>query len=391
MDDDEMKNFAGILGNLAAQPGGLLGGLFPPQPPYGPQQPGARPFGADPNAISLAAAESAAELARTLRNIDHQAAIMAAFGKAMGAPGTQSADSGSQGVGPGRPVSAEVPDADSYAPAPSDPLGAQAAGDTVGAAGPSSPAQSRKPSRRQAPQWPPRSPYSPTSSIPTDPPWVPNISSTMTSNGQVENRWPVPENPETSTLLQGIAAVPSQTWPKINLPTLQRYGIDPDDLVGRIVRAEDASQNSSAKNPWSSATGLGQFTDGTWPEVLKNYKRDLYDWFSPDPDNKKRLELRFDPTLSRQMAGAYADQNAKALTDAHLPVTNTNIYLAHHFGAEGAKKILTADPNASAPSVVSTKALQDNSWITPTMAARDLIQWAEDRMEHGAGWRRPPR
>lgn len=390
MDDDETPEFSGILGNLGLPSGGLFAGLLPSQPPYDPQQPGGLPFGTDPAALSLAAATSASDLARTLRNINHQAAIMAAFGKAMGAPGTVSADPASHGGDAGPTIPAAAPDVNSYAPAEADPLSARAAGDTVGAAGPSNPVQSRRLTRRQEPQWPPRSPYPPTSSIPANPPWVPDISGTMTPNGQVENRWPLPEKPDTSTLLQGIAAIPSQNWPKIDLPTLRRYSIDPDDLIRRIVRAEDASENPSAKNPSSSATGLTQFTKGTWPEVLKNYKRDLYDWFSPDPHDEKRLALRFDPALSRQMAGAYADQNAKALADAHLPVTYANIYLAHHFGAEGAKRILTADPNALAPSVVSANALQDNNWITPTMAARDLIQWAEDRMEHGAGWRRPP-
>jgi len=113
MDDDETTDFRGILGNLGAQPGGLLGGLFPPQPPYAPPQPGALPFGADPDAMSLAAAAGATDLARTLRNINHQAAIMAAFGKAMGAPGTASAAPSSQDAGPAPSVPAEAPDASS--------------------------------------------------------------------------------------------------------------------------------------------------------------------------------------------------------------------------------------------------------------------------------------
>jgi len=390
MDDDETTPFRGILGNLGAPPGGLLGGLFAPQAAYDPQQPGGPPLATDPTAISLAAAASAADLARTLRHINHQAAIMAAFGKAVGAPGTRADPLQDAGPGPSAPAAA--PDASSAAPVASDPRSAQAehaAEGTVDAAGPSNPVQSRRPKPSTTPQWPPAWPYPPAAAHPISPPWLPEANGDATANGQVENRWPWPEKPDTSTTLQGI--VPSTTLPKINLPTLQRYGIDPDEVIRRIVRAENASQNPSAKNPSSSATGLGQFTEDTWPDVLKHYRRDLYDWFAPDPNNEKRLALRIDPALSRQMAGAYADQNAKALADAQFPVTYANIYLAHHFGAEGAKRILTADPNAPAPSVVSTKALRDNSWITPSMTARDLIQWSENTIEHGPGWPRRSR
>jgi len=404
MDDDETKNPPGILGNLAAQPGGLLGGLFPPQPHYDPQQPGALPFGADPNAISLAAAESAAELARTLRNIDHQAAIMAAFGKAMGAPGTRSADPAAQAAAMGAAAPAEAP----VAPSPVPVLARQRAPARVAPAAPVGPDTPfmRNPvplPMAKVPQWP----------IP----------------GTVEQRWAAPgaEIPDTSTLLQGIADAPLPTqplaenpdWsslphgivnvspfglpqpdlenpdtrallqnssavpspPKLRLPVLERNHIDPDELTRRIVRAE-SSGNPNAKSPTSSATGLAQFTDKTWLDQIKRYRPDLVAW---RPSDEALLKLRTDPSLQREMAARYTEENARALDRAKFPVNDRNLYLAHHFGAGGAKSLLTAeidDPNKLASEVIPW-AMKDNAWITPTMTVPDVLQWIQNRIEHG--------
>src|SRR6266850_1994357 len=93
---------------------------------------------------------------------------------------------------------------------------------------------------------------------------------------------------------------------------------------------------------------------------MRNYRRDLFDWWSGNPDGL--LELRTDPALSRQMVGAYADQHAKLLSAAKLPVTQGTLYLAHHFGIGGAKAILNAtDPNALAKDVLSPEVVRRNS------------------------------
>jgi len=423
MDDDETTDFRGILGNLAAQPGGLLGGLFPPQPPYGPQQPGALAFGADPNAISLAAAESAAELARTLRQIDHQAAIMAAFGKAMGAPGTRSADPTAQGVDTGASAPAEAP-----AASPSAPVVAQRA---PVPATPRTPIDANAAFQRSAvplprprpnvPQWPTpgvfdqrwpslENPGASTVLQDTASAPLPRLSKAALENPDwstlprsvagVPSPGPNPGliNPATRTLLQDTVDIPSPGWSKRDFPTLQQFGIDPDDLVRRIVGAE-SSGNPNAESESSSATGLGQFTKPTWREMFAHDRPDLDDFWTTDPKAKidpekenKIQPLRTDPVLSRQMTATYADQNVKALQHANVPVTYRNIHLAHFLGPNDAIKILTADPNALATSVVSAGSVRSNRRvITPTRTVGSLLQWAEDKMKHGAGRQSPLR
>jgi hypothetical protein len=171
------------------------------------------------------------------------------------------------------------------------------------------------------------------------------------------------------------------------LRNLQKNGIDPDDVAKRIVRAENAEGNPYLKNVTTSATGLGQFTDETWRDLIKKYRRDLFDWWSPDPQGL--LELRTDAELSRQMVAANADKHAKELEETGLPVTKGTIYLAHHFGRGGAKAILTAEPNTLAMRVLTPGAVTENrNVITPTTTVQDLRSWADDVIENGPGVRR---
>jgi len=418
MDDDKKTDFHGILGNLAAQPGGLLGGLFPPPPAYDPQQPGALPPGADPTTLSLAAAASASELARTLRNIDHQAAIMAAFGKAMGAPGTRSVDTAAQGAGAGSSVPADAP----YAESSAQLLARQ--GPPAQAASPA-PVNANSVFQRSPVPLPPPRPKVADWPVPgiVDQRWalpgaeIPNTGALLHGIASLPSPTdPVAENadwssqphdiasvaspsltprlekPDTRALLQDIVDIPSQTPSQIDFPTLRTFGIDPDDLTRRIVRAENPSEDPNAKAASTTATGLTQFTKDTWRDVLKPYRRDLYDYWSGDPKETGLQALRTDPALSRQMAAAYADENVKVLDRANIPVTYRNIYLAHFLGPSDATNLLRADPDTSARSVLSPASVRANHrLITPAMTVRDLIHWGEDRMEHGAGWRQPAR
>jgi hypothetical protein len=386
MDDDETPDYPGILGNLGAQPGGLLGGLFPSPPPY-PQQPAGLPPGADPTAISLAAAASATDLARTLRHIDHQTAIMAAFGKAMGVPGTASADALSQGAGRRLSGPVAASDASSADPTALRDTIAQASAAAPGIVSPSPP-QSAVPPRprpQSAPQWPPRW-NPPISSLPSNPPGMPGMNGSTNPNWPIQSRWLWPE---TSALLHDTAGVPLPPPP--NFPVLGKNQIDPNDLVWRIVRAE-SSGNPNAKNPSSSATGLAQFKNKTWVEQIKHYRPDLAAWWGSDEAIKAQ---RADPNLQQEMAARYAEENARALERAKFAVNDRNLYLAHHFGATGATDILSAenqDPYKLATDVLSDAAVRANpNVIGPTTTVRDLIQWSDDRMKFGPGKRQPSR
>ena len=120
-------------------------------------------------------------------------------------------------------------------------------------------------------------------------------------------------------------------------------------VVDQIVRAE-SNGNSTAKNPHSSAAGLGQFVNGTWLEMVRADRPDL----AKERDDNEILELRQDPRLAREITTRFAERNALALRRRGLPVTPGTLYLAHFSGSAGAVAILSAPDYADAALVMAS-------------------------------------
>lgn len=145
-------------------------------------------------------------------------------------------------------------------------------------------------------------------------------------------------------------------------------------LIDSIIGAESGG-NPNAKNPNSSATGLGQFIASTWLDTLSRERPDLVAGKSRD----EILALRNDPDLSRQMTEAYAAQNGKIISNAGFEANPGNIYLAHFAGPQGAVKVLSADPNAPVEAVLGPQAVAANPFLKG-MTAAGLQAWAAKKM-----------
>lgn len=144
------------------------------------------------------------------------------------------------------------------------------------------------------------------------------------------------------------------------------------------VRGVESSGDDNARNPRSSATGRYQFTDGTW---LATYKaRFGNDGLSDQQILAKRTDGAVQEVLMRELT----DQNEKSLRAANLPVTAGTLYLAHFAGEAGAKQLLTANPNASAASVLGEKVVNANPHLRG-MKAKDVIAWADRKMGSTGG------
>lgn len=154
-------------------------------------------------------------------------------------------------------------------------------------------------------------------------------------------------------------------------------------LVDSIIGVESGG-NPNAKNPNSSAGGLGQFIDSTWLAMLKQERPDLVEGRSP----QELLALKSDPALSRQMTEAYANQNGRILSGAGFDANPGNTYLAHFAGPQGAVKVLSADPGAPIESILGPQAVAANSFLRG-MSAGDLQAWASRKM--GGDPQQPPR
>ena len=140
-------------------------------------------------------------------------------------------------------------------------------------------------------------------------------------------------------------------------------------LADRIVGAESGG-NATAKNPRSSASGAGQFIEGTWLDMIGRYRPDL-----AGLGREQVLGLRNDPSLSRQMTQAYADENGQKLQAAGLPVNDGSKYLAHFAGPRGAINTLSADPSTPVPQVLDARQVAANPFVR-SMTAGQLVDWA---------------
>lgn len=152
-------------------------------------------------------------------------------------------------------------------------------------------------------------------------------------------------------------------------------------LIDSIIGAESGG-NPNAKNPNSSATGLGQFIASTWLDTLSRERPDLVAGKSRD----EILALRNDPDLSRQMTEAYAAQNGKILSNSGFEANPGNTYLAHFAGPQGAVKVLSADPGAPVEAILGPQAVAANPFLKG-MTAADLQAWASRKM---GGAAQPP-
>ena len=150
-------------------------------------------------------------------------------------------------------------------------------------------------------------------------------------------------------------------------------------LVERIVGVESGG-NASAKNPLSTATGLGQFIESTWLRMMQTYRPDL----ARALDRDQLLALRLDPTLSREMVANLARENKSYLEAGGQQVTAGRLYLAHFLGPEGARLILASADTMLLETVLGTGVIRAN----PFLSGRDVAyvkSWAEAKMRHRGG------
>lgn len=119
----------------------------------------------------------------------------------------------------------------------------------------------------------------------------------------------------------------------------------------------ESSFNPTAKAKTSSATGLYQFIESTWLNMVKKHgaKFGLEEYANKiemkngkavctsDCDRRDILALRNDPTISALMAGVFTAENQAHLEkNTQGKVGSTELYFAHFMGAGGAAKFLNS-------------------------------------------------
>ena len=171
-------------------------------------------------------------------------------------------------------------------------------------------------------------------------------------------------------------AAPGAAGPRV--PTSQ--STDPLAIDSSIRRAEGTGQN-----PRSSAQGQYQFLDGTFVEQFRRAFPDAAQGRSdaevlrfrgaPLPDGRRVEDV---------LGPAFTQQNMQALTRAGVSPTGGNVYLAHHFGAQGALNLLRADPNTPIERAVSRQVLDANPFLRGSSVGQ-VAQWANNAVDYGPG------
>lgn len=147
-----------------------------------------------------------------------------------------------------------------------------------------------------------------------------------------------------------------------------------ESLIRRIIHVESGG-NARAKNPLSTASGLGQFIESTWLRMMRSYRPDLVASLS----RCQLLALRFDPALSTEMVRHLAQENESYLRARGHSITAGRLYLAHFLGPEGANVALSAPPERSVAAAMGAGVVRANPFLTNYTTA-DLIAWAERKM-----------
>jgi hypothetical protein len=199
------------------------------------------------------------------------------------------------------------------------------------------------------------------------------------SNGKTTRRVKTPDGewgqPQEVALQQGKGmAAPRVAQPvpstRVAAPTTPTGGTDTTSLRQAIFGAE-SSGNPNAKNPNSSATGLGQFIEGTWMEGVKETN-------PPWAQGKSKAEIlamRKDPDASVQMTDWYINKNVDALVKAGHRVTPGHVYLMHFAGTGGGIKVLNSDPSTPIEKVLDAGAIAANPFLKGKNV-EETIRWA---------------
>lgn len=141
------------------------------------------------------------------------------------------------------------------------------------------------------------------------------------------------------------------------------------DYSSMLVTLESGG-NAGARNGNSSATGLHQFTEGTW---LGTIKKANPAWARGKSD-AELLAMRTDPQKSSQVEQALRADNTRALQRAGLPVNNANLYAMHHFGST---RFAAASNDTPISAILTPAQIAANPYVRGKTKGQVMQNWAQ--------------
>ncbi len=137
----------------------------------------------------------------------------------------------------------------------------------------------------------------------------------------------------------------------------------------QVVEMESGG-NPRAVSRNSSAAGLHQFTADTWAKLR-----------AQNPSLKLSPDGRLDPEQSDRAFRLFTSQNAALLARAlGRSPDNSELYLAHFLGGQGATRVLTAPLSTPLTEVMAPAVLRGNRFLSPLQTVGGLRSWARSKV-----------
>jgi len=172
---------------------------------------------------------------------------------------------------------------------------------------------------------------------------------------------------------QGEKGLQGQNPKEVN-PSL---GVDSEGgVINEMIKSE-SNGNPDAENPASSASGILQYTDGTWDSAVKKYK-EL--GFTSDDKN--------DPNAQKEVTKKLIDAEYEpALRKSGLDIDRAAIYAMHHFGQGDAIRLLEQRDNEdiTGAELMPSDVVKDNRNVFydekgKARTAKEVVDWLASRV-----------
>ncbi|ACL61757.1 phage tail length tape measure family protein [Methylobacterium nodulans] len=145
------------------------------------------------------------------------------------------------------------------------------------------------------------------------------------------------------------------------------------DLFIKAMIGAESGGDQFAKNPNSSASGIGQFVRKTWIPLFRQTFPDRAQGMS----DEAVWGRRWDRDDQMALIKVYAEQNRRKLETAQLDTSLRNQYLMWFAGPKGGLDLLRADPNTPVSEILSPDAIAANRKVLAGKTAGQVLNWAD--------------
>lgn len=196
---------------------------------------------------------------------------------------------------------------------------------------------------------------------------------------------------EASELHPALRGVMGEEKPAEEAATAEFTSVKtPNDVIPKERAVEVAipiivgpNVEGTGDNPNSTASGYGQFIDGTFIAYYRKVRPEESKGMS-----KAQILAQRGTGIEKEMLEAYTRDSVDRLERERLPITVRNIYTLHHMGHGDGPELLKADPNASASAILGQGVLVDNPEFAEFLkkngdTAANALTWLEQHAAKG--------